>query len=232
MIEPPLRLSCILGDCLGSLRAALDYVAWQLAFRYCSRPVVSGKDKIYFPIFKRSGDFINAKTRKQLVSKYSIPGAVMALIESVQPYHAGNEALGLLIDLVNEDKHRLPLFTIAKVRTIRFVEVRKAGRAGGIFSSGQTVASNVRVSFGTDTLNATARLRVLPGQQEFGEFGVFVVPTEPASEKQSPEVQVKGQATVFVAFQNVAMPREPVDRTLEQIVKCVADIIPRFDALV
>lgn len=38
------------------------------------------------------------------------------------------------------------------------------------------------------------------------------------------------QPTAYVAWQDVAMPREPVDRTLEQIIETVANIVPRFDA--
>src|SRR5262245_15024560 len=31
---PPLRLSALIGDVVGNLRAALDYIVWQLALRY------------------------------------------------------------------------------------------------------------------------------------------------------------------------------------------------------
>src|SRR5947207_8737822 len=49
--EPPLRLGCIFGECLGSLRESLDYVAWELATRYHRPSPIVGKDKsIYFPI--------------------------------------------------------------------------------------------------------------------------------------------------------------------------------------
>jgi hypothetical protein len=37
------------------------------------------------------------------------------------------------------------------------------------------------------------------------------------------------QITGFVTFQNVSVPREPIDRTLEQIIETVANVIPRFD---
>ena len=43
------------------------------------------------------------------------------------------------------------------------------------------------------------------------------------------DMQMKGKATIYVTWKDVPMPREPADRTLEQIIKCVADIIPRFD---
>src|SRR5258708_428207 len=37
-IPPPLRLSTIIGDCLGNARAALDYIMWQLALMHFKDP--------------------------------------------------------------------------------------------------------------------------------------------------------------------------------------------------
>lgn len=48
-------------------------------------------------------------------------------------------------------------------------------------------------------------------------------PTDPVAMRMYPQVSIQ------VAFENITMPREPVDRTLEDILKLVADIIPRFD---
>lgn len=44
------------------------------------------------------------------------------------------------------------------------------------------------------------------------------------------DMQMKAKAAIYVTWEDVSMPREPVDRTLEQVIKCVADIVPRFDA--
>jgi hypothetical protein len=59
-----------------------------------------------------------------------------------------------------------------------------------------------------------------------GEVSIFG-PAESA--ESAGDVKVQSQATVFIAFRDSAMPREPVNRTLEQIVECVANVIPRFD---
>ena len=37
------------------------------------------------------------------------------------------------------------------------------------------------------------------------------------------------QVAVTVTFQDITMPREPIDRTLENIVETTANIIPRFE---
>jgi hypothetical protein len=39
------------------------------------------------------------------------------------------------------------------------------------------------------------------------------------------DMQMKGKVSIHVTWKNIPMPDEPVDRTLEQIIKCVADIV-------
>jgi len=43
------------------------------------------------------------------------------------------------------------------------------------------------------------------------------------------DMQMKAKAAIYVTWKDVSMPREPVALTLEKIVKCVVDIVPRFD---
>jgi len=54
----------------------------------------------------------------------------------------------------------------------------------------------------------------------------FATGNQPAFQS---DVEMKGKAAIYVTWKDVSMPRERVDVTLQQIVKCVADIIPRFD---
>jgi hypothetical protein len=42
-------------------------------------------------------------------------------------------------------------------------------------------------------------------------------------------MDVKGQATIMVAFEDSLVPHDPVDRTIENIVRCVEGIVPRFE---
>jgi hypothetical protein len=46
------------------------------------------------------------------------------------------------------------------------------------------------------------------------------------------EPDVQTQATVFVSWEDLTMPREPVDLTIENMIKSVANVIPRFDGFV
>jgi hypothetical protein len=83
--------------------------------------------------------------------------------------------------------------------------------------------------------------RLTPEDAAVGHFVASgMIPGVPAAQVAaglwSPEhpssVKVDGKVAVFVALQNAPAPLAPVERTLEQIVKCVAGIVPRFDARV
>jgi hypothetical protein len=232
-VEPPLDLGCIIGDCLANLRPSLDYIAWELASQYSPAPLVPKKDRIYFPLNKEAAGF-NTNARPHFV-KYCVPAVAIDLMESVQPYQAGYEPLGLLSDLVNEDKHRLPLLTVAYLDTASIrvtVEGPPVGTcvmhppgSGAIISGYTIVRMEVR--------------RLTPEEAAEGRFeascmigGVPAAPDAPSpgpSEQQSRSVKVDGQVTFFVALKNAPMPLVPVERTLEQVVKCVASIVPRFE---
>src|ERR1039457_177878 len=61
------------------------------------------------------------------------------------------------------------------------------------------------------------------------ERGAFPADTLPPSGNIDDSVDVDAQASVYISWVEKFMPPEPVERTLENIVKCVADIVPRFD---
>lgn len=216
--EPPLRLSNILGDCVSNLRSALDYVAWQLVTRHCPAPLTKRQAKrIYFPIStsKNKADLLGSQSYANL-ALHGVPAPALDLIGSVQPYHAGYGALETLSLLVNEDKHRLPLLTVAFAHTASMQ----------ILVDGEFV-------FG---LAGCMIRRGLAGEKIVGGLagiGTTLPAPDPALPSQSPrDVKVEGQVTVFVALQDPTMPREPVDRTIGDVVECVANIIPRFDPFV
>jgi hypothetical protein len=97
-VPPPPKASAIVGDVLYNLRAALDYVVWQLA--------ASPSKKNQFPIFDSPEDF-EAKAPRYLDS---VPPELWAKFEALQPYHGeGREALALVAKLNDVSKHRLLL---------------------------------------------------------------------------------------------------------------------------
>jgi hypothetical protein len=211
----------------------LDYIAWQLAKRYSPSPPVLGKDKsIYFPILDApTGD--GADRFAKMARKWSFPTVAISLIESVQPYQAGYEPLGLLASLVNPDKHCAPVLTVAYVNTISFrVTVQGQPIPQLIMNPPGSVVE--LTGFGASAMEVEKL-----GAGNFRACGVFHVDPTRASETAIPlvsaqlprSVKVDGQAIFFVSLQNPLVPLEPVDRTIQDIVKCVADIVPRFDQL-
>jgi hypothetical protein len=67
--EPPPDLACIVGDCVTNLRAALDYVAWELVARFATKPLTGKQERrISFPIVANKSDFPKADAVKSLIS--------------------------------------------------------------------------------------------------------------------------------------------------------------------
>src|SRR5438552_626830 len=108
--EPPPALACIIGDFVTNLRASLDYVAWELAAKTGSALSDGQKRGITFPIAADQAGFSKTNgTADHLQRICGVPAAAIGVIESVQPYHAGYEALSSLDYLVRTDKHRMLL---------------------------------------------------------------------------------------------------------------------------
>jgi hypothetical protein len=203
-LSVPDSVGLILGDCIGCMRAALDYVAWALAEKHAKRslrPPPDGADKPYFPIFNKPGAFrgVVVDGPKGLAKNYSVPADTIRELEAVQPYPGRDQSLWSLYLLVNQDKHRLPLLTVCAIQGADVYAV-----VHGVWTQ---IAGNI-----TDD-----------------QISVGYTAENPL---ESDHVKMQIQATVFVTFDDVAMPREPIDRTLEQIIKTVAEVIRRFDTLV
>jgi hypothetical protein len=113
--KPKPELGVVVGDCLFAIRSALDHLVWQLVICNGQSPT---KDNM-FPITSDWDKFDTAarviKGRKRLMG---VSATAFALIESLQPYHAGNEALERLDTLHNADKHQtLNLTTVVADNT-------------------------------------------------------------------------------------------------------------------
>jgi hypothetical protein len=201
-VEPPSALSCILGDCVGNLRAALDYIAWQLAVKHHPSLAVGVQRDVSFPICDTANAFKDNRAVKALKTKYGISAAAISEIESVQPYSTGDHNLATLSTLVNQDKHCLPLFTLATAQT-----------------------GELRAKFG-----GTTAIYIGGGR---GALTATFDASHPLFSAANPDdVKVDADVAVFVTLQNVAVPREPIGTAVENLVKCVAHIVPRFDRFV
>jgi hypothetical protein len=95
-ISPEIPL--LIGDAVHNLRSALDHLAWQLVIRNGKVP-----DRTQFPLYSDRKKF---NGRPKSVTE-GMSTTDIQQIESMQPYQAGYEALGILSELNNFDKHRL-----------------------------------------------------------------------------------------------------------------------------
>lgn len=227
LVPPPLELGCIFGDCLVNLRTSLDYIAWQLAVKFASAPPVVGVDKIYFPLAK--GNVFQSRG----LANYSIPDSVLDEIEKVQPYQIGYESLKLLSRLGNTDKHCLPLLTLAHTVNTSIDITTVSGPPVGecvITPPG----SEMEIKGRHIKKMSVQRINDGSGRKLYRiDFEARLGPNAGGNNvvaQTESQVQVDGQVAVFVSLQDSTVPIEPVDRTLEQIVKCVADIVSRFES--
>ena len=191
------RMSGIIGDIVTNARAALDYIAWELAQRYFSPPldITKGGDKklASFPIFETPAKVQDCFDR---LADRQIPAGAISEIKTVQPYNAGYEPIGLLAQLVNQDKHRLLLPTIGEY-------------------------DHMTVEFGRSEIDGfQPRGPINLPRQYFATTGATAFQSD---------MQMKAKARIYVTWKDVSMPREPLDVTLEKIVRCVDGIVPRFN---
>jgi hypothetical protein len=200
---PPLRLSAIIGDCVTNTRAALDYIMWELASEYFD-PVIDlnkREDRIItaFPIAESGIDTQGYKDRLRRLAQRQIPAGAIDEIHATQPDVSGNQALLWLHQLVNHDKHRMPILTLGVVSKAQIHFEPFQGRAFLIRSD--IIKDGVAIKAHPDLLTAL----------------------------KSGDVKVNVDAAVQITFRDLTMPREPLDRTLEQVIETVTNVIPKFD---
>lgn len=114
--EIPLRISAIFGDGIQNIRSTLDYLAYQLAVKNVG--LNGDLDGVEFPIFCDHDRYMAIDKGKQwtkgnvwkksgLYKIRSIESAAQTTIESLQPYHGGdNVLLWQIHELSIIDKHR------------------------------------------------------------------------------------------------------------------------------
>lgn len=103
--KPPAKWGVLIGECTGAMRAALNYLAWELSILYSGDPPPRA-NRIEFPIFYDRGDY-SALAGPKIDA---IDPSQRAIIESLQPYHRSPDPsqhpLWLLHKLRNDHDHR------------------------------------------------------------------------------------------------------------------------------
>lgn len=203
---PPVQLSMIVGDCVTNARAALDYIVWELANRPSNPPVKYTS----FKIFENAKDKTYVDWLEKL-AKWKIPPLAIDEIKAVQPYQSGNDSLWWLGKLVNTDKHRMPLLTIGIFGSVVLGFDRAANDKCFYYKLEAPGATSVSVEGSSAT-------------------SVGYHPHSESVRAVSDARFVETQPSIYVAWQDSELPREPIDRMLERIIECVENIVPRFDS--
>jgi hypothetical protein len=115
-VVPPIEFwGMLIGDCVHSLRSALDNLCFSAARLQCDPP--ADPRGVQFPIFDTRKDYNDnaARTLRQL------PDAAVHLLEHCQPFQKGDaneiekHSLMNLQYLSNQDKHRIPQVALLRV---------------------------------------------------------------------------------------------------------------------
>lgn len=208
--KPPPSCSGLIGETLYHQRAALDYMACDLA-RYNDQIV---DDHVEFPIFKDGNNFRNPVTGKLTDGIVKRIGLLRpdhrAVIESEQPFQERHgkpeeDPLWLLYRLSNFDRHQF--IHLASVITNDSFHTFTPRQASARFQQ-------VRFNYGAFENEAeVARFRIIPGAEL--------------------DVHVQSDVRFDVAFDaNGPGGGRPVLQTLGAIGVRVAEIMERFTPLV
>ena len=199
--EPPPRLSAIIGDCVTNARAALDYIMWELAERYFDPALDIRRN----PDDKRLSAFpiFSSKTDKRVKVRFN----------SLAKRKVPTPAITRLKRVQPYNARYKPLLSLREL-------VNQDKHQTLLLTIGEV--GDMTVEFSAWHLSDIVR-----------EPETITIPRNLTTEKQPPfqsDMPMKGKAVIYVTWKDVSMPREPVDLTLEKIIKCVADIIPGFDS--
>ena len=136
-IDPQLKVE--IKNLCENLRSALDYIASDVRERYC--PSAPGSAHFYFPILPDKATFDHRLDNWFPGLRKAAP-AVVAALEAIQPFQKGQEWLGQLNLVNNENKHG-DLVGQTKSETQR---TTVTGRGGGSVSWGSGVKFGSGVS--------------------------------------------------------------------------------------
>jgi hypothetical protein len=196
--KAPDELRLIAGDALFNMRAALDYVVTHAVL---SNPPHAPSRSNQFPITQ------DAKSFRQIESRQlaGVSDEVRVILERLQPYHRGNEPLGILSKLHNPDKHRQLNLTAVVADS-----------------------SHLQAIGGASAFSLVSDIPLCDGGV-FGNIGIpWDLPAEFASVRtKSMNLRMEGECTQFVGFSDLFDPDEeeegfePAEDTLESILKYV-----------
>lgn len=135
-----------------------------------------------------------------------------------------------LSDFTNTDKHCVPLMTLATANTawIEFQHPESSAIIGG--AGGGMIIRKLTPA----DLDESGMVSDESSRRDFAMLEQMVAKAANTSQpgpatQQTRTMKVDGQVTLFISLKDSPVPNEPVEVKLEQVVKCVANIVPRFE---
>jgi hypothetical protein len=199
LTAPPLRLSAIVGDVVTNVRSSLDYIVWELS------------QKFFIPAF----DVRKSEDRR--LTAFPIDG--------------NYKGSGFQDRLDVLTRRGCPAGAVKQIHAVQ-THGRSDDTLGWLHQLVNTDKHrSPLLTLGTiDHMVITLATSVLY-QDIISDPATISVSRDLITRgvPMQSDVQMQGQTTLCVAFEDVTMPREPVTVTLEQIIKTAANIIPTFD---
>ena len=213
------RCSLIYGDAVNNLRVALDRVAYQLALLHTGGKI-QAEAKIQFPICDTLESFNNFKTQRLK----EISPVHIAIMERVQGYHTIDEnvclgmyfhPLVMLRELVNIDKHRLPIKLVIPT--------------SGMHLYHPLAEKILSVAF-MNQLGRDERglYKICPLQFPVAELGAVVMRAKLSSGALETEVSMAGYVSAMVAIEGDRSAISSLNKMAAVIVKILHEFEPSF----
>ncbi len=201
---PPIELGLVAGEAVHQLRSSLDHLAWQLVE---ANGHLAGSGT-YFPICQTAPT--SAQDKKSFERKVKgMSASVIGLIETLQPYQAGDTNLWTLHKLDNFDKHCLLLMAACDVEG-----------AGIQWTKGPRTPQSAVMFLGMPgKRTASGKYRILQDGTEIGGItGSF-----------APDVNQEFQVSFEIAFGKPEIVEgQPVLPFLHQLADLVDGIVGKF----
>lgn len=202
----PTIVSVLAGEIVQSLRSALDHLAYQLVLVGTGQP--GPFSHVYFPIFDTAQKYEASK----LGQIKGMRQDAIDVIDALNPYQGGNDALWRIHKLNNIDKHRLLMTVGSQMNSVDL---------------GAQMARYVKGLPGWEGVTIPA-LFLRPADPQFPlEAGDELFVDAPDAE---PNEKMQFRFEVALSEPQV-LEGEPVLETLHQMVDLVDNLLPAFAPL-
>ncbi len=199
--RPHLDIQGIIGDCLGAARSSLDYIIWELASRYANRPL--------------------------------IPSSLGGKDDLTFPLYTDPVKWAKYDFASNRAPHfKLPASVIAAIESVQphkvgyeplgllHILVNQDKHRLPLLVEGHIKHGPIGLSLGNHVATVA---------QSTAMSVAFHAPLDVLPVERSHEMKVDANIeSKFVAFGDPTMPWEPVEVTLENIVRCAEKVVGRF----